>query len=96
MRRFKSDCCFHRYNSVWQSPFGISLGNASVQIRLSIFMKEFKPFTIEEIESNVAEMNSGTMHEVDQLVMMCDTQRSIIKILQKEIAILNYKWDKSV
>lgn len=51
-------------------------------------MEEFKPFTIEEIESNVVEMNSGTMNEVDQLVMMCDTQRSIIKMLQGEIVIL--------
>jgi hypothetical protein len=47
--------------------------------------EEFKPFTIEEIESNIAQMNSGAMHELDQLVMMCDTQRSIIKMLQKEI-----------
>ena len=44
--------------------------------------------TIEEMEANILEMSEGNMHEVDQLVMMCDTQRSIIRMLQKEIKIL--------
>lgn len=40
---------------------------------------------MEEIQQNIVQMNSGTMHEVDQLVMMCDTQRSLIRMLQQEI-----------
>ena len=41
--------------------------------------------TTEQIEANVFEMNKNEMHEVDQLVMMVDTQRSIIRILQKKL-----------
>ena len=41
--------------------------------------------TKDEIIANIDEMNSGTMHEIDQLVMMVDTQRSIIKLLQSKI-----------
>lgn len=39
-----------------------------------------------QIEANVFEMNKNEMHEVDQLVMTVDTQRSIIRILQKKLA----------
>lgn len=44
--------------------------------------------TIEEMEANILEMNEGNMHEVDQLVIMCDTQRTIIRMLQEEIKVL--------
>ena len=44
-----------------------------------------RQLTITEIIDNTKEMNSGTMHEVDQLTYMVDTQRSIIRLLQEEI-----------
>ena len=57
-------------------------------------------FTMEELQANIKELNSGTMHEVDQLVMMVDTQRSIIRTLQAEIKefklrIQNYERQKN-
>ena len=42
-----------------------------------------KILTMEQIKSNIAEMNKNKMHEVDQLILMVDTQRSIIKKLQR-------------
>ena len=39
--------------------------------------------TMEQIKANIAEMNKNKMHEVDQLILMVDTQRSIIKKLQR-------------
>lgn len=38
--------------------------------------------TIKRIESNIAEMKKNEMHEVDHLIMLVDTQRSIIRTLQ--------------
>lgn len=55
-------------------------------------MKEFKPYTIEEIQLNIKQMNKGNMHEIDQLTMMCYTQRSLIRILQEEIKDLKYSF----
>jgi len=40
-----------------------------------------KQLTTEQIEANISKMNKNDMHEIDQLTMMVDTQRSIIKIL---------------
>ena len=48
-----------------------------------------KFLTIKEIKSNIKRMNSETMHEVDQLTMMVDTQRSIIRLQQQKIKELN-------
>ena len=39
--------------------------------------------TTEHIKANIAEMNANEMHEIDQMVMMIDTQRSIINMLQR-------------
>lgn len=40
---------------------------------------------IKYIEENIDEINKNEMHEVDQLVMMVDTQRMLIKILRSRI-----------
>ena len=40
----------------------------------------------EQIEANIFDMNKNEIHEVDQLVTMVDTQRSMMRILQKKLA----------
>ena len=50
-------------------------------------------FTSKEIQENIEKMNSGEMHEVDQLTLMCDTQRSLIRTLQQRIKELENKYE---
>lgn len=50
-------------------------------------MAEVIPYTLKEIQQNVEKMNKNNMHEIDQLIMMCDTQRSVIRILQNELRV---------
>lgn len=40
---------------------------------------------IDQIKKNVEEMGKNKMHEIDQLTMMVDTQRMLIRILQLHI-----------
>ena len=44
-----------------------------------------KEALLKQIQQNTEEMEEGNMHELDKLVMMVDTQRALIYVLQMEI-----------
>ena len=45
-----------------------------------------KEALLKQIQQNTEEMEAGNMHELDKLVMMVDTQRALIYVLQMEIS----------
>lgn len=53
-------------------------------------------FTMKEFQENIKKLNSGTMHEVDQLTLMCDTQRYIIRLLQQQIRNLKVNKNETI